>query len=99
MKNEKRSNDKTLVKNKPNAKKSVALLAKPLSFDLKTLAKDCIAKRETEGLSLRIIQKTNGIGFTQLWAIESEASFPNANTLAKVIDWLGLPVEKYFVRK
>lgn len=72
---------------------------KPLIFDLKQLGKDCIAKREKDDISLRAIQAEYDISITVMYMIEAGRNAPTATTLAKLIDWLGEPVEKYFVRK
>lgn len=82
-----------------NPFKSKTPKAKPLSFDLKQLGKDCVAKREAEGITMRQVRAQVGLGMTQLYNIEAGLASPNADTLAKVIDWLGAPVGKYFVRK
>lgn len=79
--------------------KKLPVKSKPLSFDLKQLGKDCIAKRERDNISLKSIYATHGVGTSQMFSVEAGLNTPNANTLAKIIDWLGEPIEKYFVRK
>lgn len=70
--------------NKPNGK-----------FNLKQLAKDCIAKRQAENITFAQFTKETGVTGSNLHRIETEKA-PGVETLAAVCNWLGKPVQHYF---
>lgn len=73
-------------------------LAMAQKFNSKKFAKAILDKRTREGLTFRAIQKSTKDRITggTLCRLEAETQLPNAETLADVCNWLGLPVQTFY---
>jgi lambda repressor-like predicted transcriptional regulator len=74
----------------------MATKKKTTKFDGKLLAADILAKREKNDLSFRVAQKQAGLNSDHLFRMEAQKAIPRADSLAKVLDWLELPANRYF---
>lgn len=69
---------------------------KVLFFDDKLVARDMIQKRTDESLSVREAAKACGLKtISTYWAMEAHSRVPQVDSLLKVLNWLGKPVETY----
>ena len=64
-------------------------------INVKELGKHISRKREVEHLSLRAVAKVTGVSPSTLSRIETNKGFvPDAPTLARLCQWLGIPLER-----
>jgi transcriptional regulator with XRE-family HTH domain len=64
-------------------------------INVKELGKHVTRKREAERLSLRAVAKITGVSPSTLSRIETNKGFvPDAPTLARLCQWLGMPIER-----
>jgi transcriptional regulator with XRE-family HTH domain len=52
-------------------------------------------KRGEEKLTLRDAAEQTGIGASTLWRLEKGQGLPDAATLARLTQWLGVPLERF----
>lgn len=65
-------------------------------FNASKLAKAVINKRIKDNLSLRDIEKSEGISITTIRKVEAQTMVPGADNLAKICNWLGKNVQDFF---
>ena len=64
-------------------------------INVKELGKHVTRKRESEHLSLRGVAKVTGVSPSTLSRIETAKGFiPDASTLARLCQWLEIPIER-----
>ncbi len=51
-------------------------------------------KRTAEGLSLRQVARQVGLGASTLWRLERGRGVPDSATLARLAEWLSVPLER-----
>jgi transcriptional regulator with XRE-family HTH domain len=63
-------------------------------IELSELAQCIGRKRGTDGLSLRDAAKQIGVGASTLWRLERGQGLPDSATLARLAQWLNVPLER-----
>lgn len=70
-----------------------------LQFDHSIFAADILAKRQKDDLSLVSVSKITGVIKSGVYFYEAGKMCPSADNLAKMVNWLGTPIQKYFILK
>ncbi|MCA9751668.1 MAG: helix-turn-helix transcriptional regulator [Gemmatimonadetes bacterium] len=68
-------------------------------MDFTVLARATRKFRKEQGLSLRSAAEQCGVSASTLSRIEREEARPDIDTIRRVVDWAGLPLEKVLLRR